>query len=170
VVPPRMSWRNLRSRAREEETLPDLLIPPPDAFREQSPEGEIWIWQPAPRVVLVRLTGTFGRPLVDRLIEFLGSAVLRASPIQVFFDLSEFIHYTREVREIGTRFVGEHADTITATHFLLASKVAALGVSVFKHALPRLEVSTYSSRDSFMRSLAAATQRGLLTGRPAGVP
>jgi hypothetical protein len=136
----------------------DLLDPPPDAVREIQPGGEISLWPAGPRVVVATPTGTFSRPHAERTVAFLSSVLAPTAPVHIFADLTRLGHYTREGREVAIKFFQEHAASVETIHFLLASKITALGVSIFKHAVANMTVRTYSSRASFLRSLIAALE------------
>ena len=134
----------------------DPLLPPADAHHAVTLDGEAFIWQPGPRVVVQKAVGVLSLPLATCFVDFYRPILTPGLHLQVFDDFSSLTHYTREAREVLTAFTVERIFAVDIIHFLLSSKYMALGVDAFKHGVGDEHVATYSDRASFLRSFAEA--------------
>jgi hypothetical protein len=138
----------------------DPMTPPPSARPEACDGGEVVTWQPRADIGVHQVHGTLSLPLARLITDFYGPMVYIGARVKMFGDLQHVSRYTREARELLTRFVVEHRDGIEVIHTLYGSKVVAMGVSAFKHGVHGTPVHTYWDRTSFARSFAEAMRSG----------
>ena len=134
------------------------FVPTPDARHAVTPEGESFIWQPQPGIVVQLASGVLSLPHAHSFIDFYRGIMVPGTMIRIFDDFEQLTHHTRDAREFITAFTLEHSLEIDVIHFLLSSKFLALGVSAFKHDIGDQHVSVYSQRASFVRSFERATR------------
>jgi hypothetical protein len=130
----------------------DSLAPPDNAHHIVVGDGEAFIWQPSDRVVVQKASGVLSLPLAECFGDFYKPILLPGTRIEIFDDFADLTLYTRDAREYLTNLTLERLPTIDAIHFLLTSKLLALGVSAFKHQIGDERVRIYAERESFLRS------------------
>jgi hypothetical protein len=139
---------------------PDPLEPPVFATRIATPEGEgeFYIWQPAPGVVIEKAVGgIYSLPMVEQTAAFCCALFAEGGPrLRLFIDVEHVARYTRDARDAMTAFTIEYRAGIEAIHILLASRTIALGVSAYKHIVGDSLIRTTSDRASFRRSVEDA--------------
>ena len=134
----------------------DPLEPPPDAHHAVVPDGEVFIWQPRPDIVVQKAAGILSLPLAECFAAFYRPILSAGAHVRIFDDFAQLTYYTREARELLTELTLERLFAIDVIHFLLSSKFMALGVSAFKHDIGSERVRAYSDRKSFLASFAQA--------------
>lgn len=139
-----------------EDAAPDPFVPPPDAHSAKALDGQGFIWQPHPHVVVQKASGILSLPLAQCFADFYRPRLVPGACVRIFNDFAMLLEYTREAREYLTEFTLERLFAVEVIHFLLASKVMALGVSAFKHDIGDEHVRAYSDRESFLRSYMTA--------------
>lgn len=139
-----------------ESATTDPLVPPRDARSANVLDGQAFIWQPHTHVVVQKASGILSLPLAHCFADFYRPRLVPGASIRIFNDFAMLTEYTREAREYLTEFTRQHLFAVDVIHFLLASKVMALGVSAFKHDVGDERVRTYSDRESFLRSYMTA--------------
>jgi hypothetical protein len=136
----------------------DPFIPPSWAQHATAPDGEIFVWQPCPGIVLQKARGVLSLPLAECLTSLNQQLVPPGVPFRIFADFEELAGYTREARELQTSFALGRLDTLEAVHVLFASKQIALGVGAYKHDVGDQRVHTYAERASLVRSYEEAVR------------
>lgn len=137
--------------------MTDPFEPPADASHVTTADGEAFIWQPLPGIVLQKASGVLSSPLIETFLGFYAPILKPGARIQVFDDFAMLTHYTKEARDLVTAFTVERRSALEAIHVLIASKYMALGLTAFGYGVGEDLVFTYSDRKSFLRSLAKAT-------------
>jgi hypothetical protein len=132
------------------------LEPPAHAHHVSVSDGEAFIWQARPGVAVQRATGILSLPLAYCFAGFYRPILVPGAWFRIFNDFARVTHYTREAREYLTEFTLQRLFAVETIHFLMSSKLLALGVSVFKHDIGAEHVFTYADRSSFLRSYAQA--------------
>lgn len=132
------------------------LTPPPHAQHAMAADGECFRWVARPGVVVEVAIGVLSRSMADSLAPFYEPIFTPGTRFRIFDDFERLTHYTRAGREVSTVFALEHLDHVEEIHFLLSSKLIALGVSAFKQAIGDARVCVYTDRPSFLRSFEAA--------------
>jgi signal transduction histidine kinase len=132
------------------------FIPTPDARHAVTAEGESFIWQAQPGIVVQLASGVLSLPHAHSFIDFYRGILAQGTMIRIFDEFEQLTHHTRDAREFITAFTLEHLFAIDVIHFLLSSKYLALGVSAFKHDIGDHHVCVYSQRASFVRSFEEA--------------
>jgi hypothetical protein len=136
--------------------IQDPFIPIAGARHTVTPEGESFIWQPRPGIVVQLASGVLSMPHAHAFIDFYRDILVPGAMFTIFDDFEQMTHHTREAREFITAFTLEHLFAIDVIHFLISSKFLALGVSAFKHDIGDPHVCVYSHRGSFVRSYESA--------------
>jgi len=134
----------------------DELTRPPSAQHVVTRDGEASIWLATPRVVVQQARGVLSLAIARCFVDFYRPILEADAKVTIFDDFEELTHYTREAREYLTAFTHDRLVHVGVIHFLLGSKFMALGVGTFKHGIGDPHVRTYSDRQSFLRSYAAA--------------
>jgi hypothetical protein len=134
------------------------LIPPRSAHHAVGPEGEAYIWQVTPTVVVQQARGVLSTPIAQCFAAFYRPILVGDARVTIFDDFEALTYYTREARELLTALTVERLAHIEAIHFLLSSKFMALGVGAFKHDTSDARVRTYFDRESFLRSYERAVR------------
>jgi hypothetical protein len=134
----------------------DLLAPPPDAHSAFAQDGTSFIWQPGTNIIVHKASGILSLPIARSYADFYRPRLVPGARIRIFNDFASLTEYTREAREYLTVFTCERLFAIDVIHFLISSKVMALGVSAFKHEIGDSHVRAYSDRESFLHSYTAA--------------
>jgi hypothetical protein len=134
----------------------DRLIPPATAHHVVAGDGEAFIWRPCERVVVQLARGVLSLVLAECFGEFYKPILVPGTRIEIFDDFAELTLYTKDAREYLTDLTLEHLPKIEAIHFLLTSKLLALGVSAFKHQIGDERVCVYDERASFLLSYERA--------------
>jgi len=134
----------------------DPFIPTADARHAVTPEGESFIWQPQPGIVVQLASGVLSLPHAHAFIDFYRDILVPGAMVTIFNDFEQLNYHTRDAREFITEFTFGRMFAIDVIHFLLSSKFLALGVSAFKHDIGDEHVCTYAHRDSFTKSFEDA--------------
>jgi len=134
----------------------DPLAPPSSAQHVATVDGEASIWLASPRVAVQQARGVLSLAIARCFADFYRPVLEGDTRVTIFDDFQELTHYTREAREYLTEFTRDRLSHVEIIHFLLSSKFMALGVGTFKHGIGDPHVRTYSDRQSFLRSYAAA--------------
>jgi hypothetical protein len=134
----------------------DPFAPPPGAQSAFVQDGQVFIWQPHWNVVVQKASGILSLPLAQCFADFYRPRLVPGACFRIFNEFASLTEYTREAREYLTEFTRQHLFAIDVLHFLLASKVMALGVSAYKHDIGDERVLAYSDRESFVHSYVAA--------------
>ena len=137
----------------------DPMTPPPSAHTAAVPDGEAFIWQPYPGIVVQKSRGAMSLPLAHCVVDFYRPLLKPGVQLTTFVDLEQLTHYTREARECLTEFSLAQPVAIKVLHFLLASKFVALGVGVLRHDIGDERLRVYSDRGSFLQSYANAVRQ-----------
>jgi|KBSMisStaDraftv2_1062788.scaffolds.fasta_scaffold931580_2 hypothetical protein len=119
-------------------------------------DGEAFIWEPRPGIVLQKAVGLLSLPLMQGFIEFFAPILKPGAGVQVFADFARITRYTTEARDLVTRFSIERRNALHGIHILMGSKDLALGVNSFRYAVGEDLVFAYSDRGSFLGSLERA--------------
>jgi hypothetical protein len=133
----------------------DLLEPPAEATHVVDASGDLYSWQIRPDLMVQRISGNLTLPLARAAGEFLEPRFAGAK-CTLFVDNERLTHYTREAREHLSAFSVERLSSIDAIHFLISSKVVALGLSTFKDDIGSERFRVYTDRASFEKSFAEA--------------
>jgi hypothetical protein len=136
--------------------MSDPLHPPADAHHAIALDGEAFIWQPGPGVVVQSAAGILSLPLATCFADFYRPILRPGTHFQIFDDFTSLTHYTREARDLLTAFTIERVFAVDTIHVLFSSKYMALGIDAFKHGIGDEHVATYSDRASFLQSLTEA--------------
>jgi hypothetical protein len=105
---------------------------------------------------LSRVTGRFGRTLVDRFVAELDAAVAaRRAPLIAFHDWVEMTDYEVAGRIRLTQWTLRHRHHVSAVHFLLGSQLVAFGVGVANVALGGF-MKVHTDRTAFEAALRDA--------------
>ena len=136
----------------------DPFIPPASAQHASTPDGELFIWQPYPGIVLEKARGVLSLPLAECLAGFYQQLLLPGNHYRIFADFEELASYTREARELQVDFALGHLEAIEAVHVLIASKHIALGIGAYKHDIGDQRVHTYAERASLVQSYEEAVR------------
>ncbi|MCC6874071.1 MAG: hypothetical protein IT378_07160 [Sandaracinaceae bacterium] len=137
----------------------DLLTPPAGAYTFRAPRGELWIWQPAPRVVVQKCVGHAPEAIARAMTQRLTSIIANASPIVIFDDWQGVTGYDSDGRLALTEWTRRQLSHIEAIHILVGSKLVAMGISVSNLVLGQPS-HAYSDRLRFAEELARAIERG----------
>jgi hypothetical protein len=137
---------------------PDPFIPPASAQHASTPDGELFIWQPYPGIVLEKARGVLSLPLAECLAGFYQQLLQPGNHYRVFADFEELASYTREARELQIDFALGHLEALEAVHVLIASKHIALGIGAYKHDIGDQRVHTYAERASLVQSYEEAVR------------
>jgi hypothetical protein len=144
----------------------DPFEPPSDAHHAVVFDGEVFIWEPRPDVVVQKAAGILSLPLAQCFVDFYSPILNPGRHVRIFDDFAGLSYYTRDARELLTRFTLERLFAVDVIHFLLASKYMALGVSAFKHDIGDEHVLVYSDRASFLVSFEKTMAAPLGTADP----
>jgi hypothetical protein len=134
----------------------DPFEPPPGAYHATARDGEAFIWQVAPNVVLKKAGGVLSEPLIQCYVDFFTPILNPGAGIQVFGDFAGITDYTAEARQLATAFTTEHRSAVERIHLLGASKYLALAFGCYEREAGADLVFVYSARESFLHSLAQA--------------
>jgi hypothetical protein len=134
----------------------DPLEPPPHAAHVVTADGEAFIWQARPDIIIQLASGTVTLPMARCFTDFLRPILASGTRCLRFADFERLVNHTREAREHLNAFGLEHARAFAGVHFLISSKFVALGLSTFKAQISEDFVRVYSDRESFLRSLQSA--------------
>jgi hypothetical protein len=134
----------------------DPFEPPPHAHHVTARDGEAFVWQIAPRIVLKKASGILSGPLIQCFVDFFQPILKPGARIRVFGDLAGLTHYTAEARELATAFTVARRSAVDSIHLLGESKFLALAFGAYGANVGPGMVFVYSDRDSFLRSLAQA--------------
>jgi len=134
----------------------DPFTPPVGAVHFTAPDGELYIWRPHPRIVAEVGVGVFSESFARRLIDLFQPLLAERISFLSFVDFSRLARYERKARELMTAHSRAHIDSIDAVHMLLSSKIVALALSAYMHAIGERAVYAYSDRASFLRSYERA--------------
>ncbi|HVX97437.1 MAG TPA: hypothetical protein VHK47_21165 [Polyangia bacterium] len=137
----------------------DLLVPPGNADHAVASDGEAFIWRPSEHVVIQQAAGVLSLALAELFGDFYRPILVPGTRIEIFDDFERLRLYTKDAREYLTNLTLERLSTIETIHFLLTSKLLALGVSAFKHQIGDERVTIYAERASFLRSYERAVAR-----------
>jgi hypothetical protein len=135
------------------------LLPPASAAHVAEPNGEAFIWQPRPGVVVEKASGILELSHARLFGDFYASVLVPGARVEIFVDLEDLTNDTREAREFLSAFTLEHRESIEGIHFLFSAKELALGISAYKHLIGDTMVHTYFDRASFVQSYEAAIRR-----------
>lgn len=135
------------------------LVPPSTADHVAAGDGEAFIWQPSPHVVVQKATGVLSLALAECFGAFYKPLLVPGTHIEIFDDFEALTLYTRDARDYLTELTLERLSMIDRIHFLLTSKLLALGVSAFKHQIGDERVRVYAERGSFLLSYDRAVAR-----------
>jgi hypothetical protein len=130
----------------------DLFEPPSDAHHALAADGEIFVWRVRRDVVIDKVSGTLSLPLATCLTDFFEHILEPGLVFEVFADLERLTRYTHEAREHISHFALQHLAFVGANHFLISSKIVALGLSSFKQDIGGERVRFYTERSSFLQS------------------
>jgi len=136
--------------------MTDRFDPPSEASHLTTADGEAFIWQPLPGIVLQKASGVLSLPLMQAFLGFYEPILKPGARVQVFDDFATLTHYTKEARDLVTAFTTAHRSALEAIHILIASKYLALGVTSFGYGVGEDLIFTYSDRRSFLGSLENA--------------
>jgi hypothetical protein len=131
------------------------IAAPSDAIRARSPSGDVFLWQPAPGVVVHLISGTLSLPLAMGIADFFRPIVERRSGVRSFADFRQAAGYNRDAREFLADFTREYLSSFAAINILLGSKILSLGVGLYKLTVGDV-VRTYADEEAFIRVLNAA--------------
>jgi hypothetical protein len=145
----------------------DPFSPPPSAHHVAVQDGEAFIWESRPGIVIQKARGILSPDLAHCFADFYRVLFMAGRHVTIFDDFEEVSQYTREAREYLTDFTLEWLPQVEVIHFLMSSKFLALGVGAFKLDVGAEHVSTYADRKSFLESYAAAV-RGKTRGGSRG--
>jgi hypothetical protein len=130
--------------------------PPPDAHHAIARDGEAFIWQVSPHVVLKKAAGILSGPLIQCFVDYFNPILKPGARIRVFGDFAGITAYTAEARELATAFTNEHRSAVDSIHLLGASKYLALAFGSYGRDIGSDLVFVYSDRESFLHSLRQA--------------
>jgi hypothetical protein len=136
----------------------DPFVPPGSAQRATTPDGELFVWEPYPGIVLEKARGVMSLPLAEFLATFFQQLLQPGSRYLIFADFEQLQSYTRDARELQINFALGHLDAFEAVHVLIASKYIALGIGAYKHDIGDQRVYTYAERASLVRSYEEAVR------------
>jgi len=139
----------------------DPFVPPASAQHASTPDGELFIWQPYPGIVLEKARGVMSLPLAECLAGFYQQILLPGHQYRIFADFEELASYTREARELQINYALGHMGFFEAFHVLISSKHIALGIGAYKHDIGDQLVHTYAERASLVRSYEEAVRASL---------
>jgi hypothetical protein len=134
----------------------DPFMPPASAVHFTAPDGELFIWRPARRIVAQVGVGVFSESFADQLIQLFQPFLEEGLQFLSFVDFSRLTRYTREARELMTAYSRAHLESVGALHMLLSSKIIALALSAYSRAIGDRAVHAYSDRSSFLRAYQRA--------------
>ena len=134
----------------------DPFVPPLDAHQARMPDGEVFLWQPRPTIIVQKASGVMSRPLAECLEDFCREVLAPGVHYRVFADFEQVTSYNRDARELQTTFALEHLDALEAFHVLISSRDLALAIGAYKHEVGDQRVHTYSERASLIRSYEEA--------------
>lgn len=139
--------------------MPSLseLLPAAEADVYRSNQGTVSLWKPAPGVMATRVEGILtlgGARAIEALMRRVVDADGRLLSFNDWFRMND---YETASRIQLTRVAGELRPVTDGAHFILRSKIVALGVQAANLALKFLTV--HSSEDSFARLLHDTLQQ-----------
>lgn len=118
--------------------------------------GELVVGSACEGVILVRMTGMFDAQHCQTLLAFLQSIdAVSAESFTTFHDLEAMVNYDAAARVELTRWTLARRRKQLALHFLLRSKIVALGLEIANAALGG-SLTTHRDRASFERAYEAA--------------
>lgn len=132
--------------------------PPASAQHVSVPDGEVFVWQPYPTIVLEKARGVMSRALAESLEGLCRRMLSPGVHYRIFADFEELAGYTRDARELQTTFTLDNLDAFEAVHVLFSSRDLALGIAVYKHDVGDELVYTYAERGSLVRSYEQAVR------------
>src|SRR5262245_44598390 len=110
----------------------DPLRPPAEAHHVIEAEGEAFVWQARPGVLVEKGSGLLTLGLAHCYTDFFDTWLEPGKRAEVFGDFEKLTHYTREAREHLSQFSLAHLPALKVVHFLIASKFVAFGLSSYK--------------------------------------
>ncbi len=144
-------------------TVSDPMIPPPSAHHAAVTGGEVFVWEPLPEISIQCARGVIPVSLARFVTELYRARLESGGRVTIFCEYSQLTHHTREAREHVTEFVLAHRSGIRAIHFLIGSKLFALGLSLFKRATGDDLSLVYADRRTFLEAyerVSSATPTG----------
>jgi hypothetical protein len=133
--------------------MTDPFEPPLDAHHVTTRDGEAFIWQVSPDIVLKKASGILSGPLIQCFVDFFEPILKPGARVRVFADFARLTHYTAEARELSTAFTIERRSALDSIHLLGESKYLALAFGSYRYNVGRQLVFVYADRESFLRSL-----------------
>ena len=134
-----------------------MLEPPlgPGTRHWQTPNGELWLWQPAPHVIVTRFQGSMYDPhLAELTMTAIESIFATQARVDIFHDWEEMELYATKARTIMTERSVPHAAKRNSLNVLFNSKVVLMGLSMA--ALKLGGINSYTDRKTFERALREA--------------
>jgi hypothetical protein len=136
--------------------MTDPFQPPPYAHHVAVRDGEAFIWQISPDIVLKKASGILSGPLIQCYVDFFQPILKPGARFRIFGDLARLTHYTAEARELATAFTIARRSAVDSIHLLGESKFLALAFGAYGSNVGPGVVYVYSDRRSFLRSLEQA--------------
>ena len=138
------------------------ILPEHSAQMHASSKGTLYIWRPAPTMLVTRSIGV----LTEACGEIIASAAQRTvaedGRMLGFHDWEETTDYELAARARLTAIAVSMLNSFDGAHFLLRSKVVAFGVQVAGAILKKLTI--HPSRDAFERALEDAMRERHASG------
>jgi flavin-binding protein dodecin len=121
----------------------------------RGPQGAFSLFSPAPRVLVVKLTGVTDQSAAPAIEKALDSAFAADDRLQVFWDLGEHVNYHSDVRVYCTRVLLKHRPHFAALHAYSRSRIVSMGVAVANLAIGGI-AQIHTSQEHFDAALSAA--------------
>lgn len=125
--------------------------------------GSVQIWEPSSRLLVMRFLGHAERDLAPLFVERMERFTAGKPGFSLFIDLGELEGYDSEIRVRATAATEGFLDRANAIHFLVRSKIVAMGISVANLALGGRLVS-HSERRRFVDALESSPDAAGLAG------
>jgi hypothetical protein len=144
-----------------------MLVPPtgPGTRHWLTPNGELWLWQPAPHVIVTRFQGAmYDSHLAHLAMTAIESIMATQARVDIFHDWEAMELYATKARTIMTERSVPNAAKRNSLSVLFNSKVVLMGVSLA--ALKLGGITTYTERKAFELAVRAATESEAGTYKP----
>lgn len=125
--------------------------------------GSVTLWEPSPKLLVMRFVGYAEAPLAARFVERMDRFALDNQGFWLFIDLETLGGYDSEIRTRATASASAFIDRTAQIDFLVGSKLVGMGVSVANLALGG-RLNAHTERRSFVSALDGACRSEGISG------
>jgi hypothetical protein len=136
---------------------------PFDGAGFRASKGELAVWTPSAKLLIVRFSGHGDKGFVAPIVQAFERLLTGPEPVTVFFDLHGMPTYDSELRTGLTGRFFDDRTRIGEFHVLTSSKLTAMGVSVANLALGGI-ITSHLQRAPFSIVLDATLTKQGVTG------